>query len=75
MTHQTAKTSYNDLHQIVNLVFIYLLFQADSFFSLYFSNKLIETICKHTSSYAWTVIDKKQYYADKEGAWKETTPD
>ena len=45
------------------------------FFSLYFSNELIETICKHTSSYAWTVIDKKQYYADKEGTWKETTPD
>ena len=30
---------------------------------------------KHANSYAWSVIDKRQYYADKEGAMKETTPD
>ena len=49
--------------------------KAVDFFSLYFTSKLIETICKHTNSYAWSVVDKKQYYSDKEGAWKKTTPD
>ena len=49
--------------------------KAFDFFSLYFTNKLIETISKHTNSFALTVIDKKQYYAYEDCTWKETTPD
>lgn len=49
--------------------------KASDFFSLYFTNKLIETISKHTNSFALTVIDKKQYYAYEDCTWKETTPD
>ena len=49
--------------------------KAVDFLSLYFTNKLIETIYKHTNSYIWSFIDKKEYYSGEEGAWKETTPD
>ena len=42
--------------------------KAVDFFSLCFTNELIETICKHTDSYARSVIEKKQYDSQKECA-------
>lgn len=42
--------------------------KAVDFFSLCFTNELIETICKHANSYARSVIEKKQYYSQKECA-------
>lgn len=44
------------------------------FFQLFFDNKIIETIVENTNKYAWANISKKQSYADKNGAWVETTP-
>ena len=42
--------------------------KAVDFFSLCFTNELIETICKHTDSYARSFIEKKQYDSQKECA-------
>ena len=47
--------------------------KAVDFFRLFFTLELIQEIVKHTNAYAWTVIEKKQAYADKWGAWKETS--
>ena len=33
---------------------------------------MLPEICLYTNHYAWQTIANKQYYADSEGAWKET---
>ena len=45
------------------------------FFKLFFGLQLMTEICTHTNSYAWTVIQSKPAYADKDGAWTETCID
>jgi len=37
--------------------------------------ELINEICQHTNAYGWANIQNKQSYADKHGAWIETTPE
>ena len=49
--------------------------RAVDFFKLFFTAELVRTICTHTNSYAWGVIEEKPYYGDKDGAWKETSPE
>jgi len=48
---------------------------ALDFFKLFFTSELITSICQHTNSYAWANIANKQSFADKDGAWQETTPE
>ena len=47
---------------------------ALDFFSLFFDQQLIEKIVSHTNEYAHITIMNKSTYADKHGAWVETTP-
>ena len=49
--------------------------RAVDFFKLFFGLQLMNEICTHTNAYAWGVIESKQAYADKQGAWTETTVD
>ena len=44
------------------------------FFQLFFSVHILQDIVTHTNSYAWGVIEGKQSYADKSGAWTDTSP-
>ena len=48
--------------------------RAIDFFNLFFTNDLIESIPKHTNTYAYSHILNKPAYALKDGSWKETTP-
>ena len=32
-------------------------------------------MCTHKNAYAWAIIESKQTYANKQGAWTETTID
>ena len=47
--------------------------KAVDFFRLFLTLELMQDIVKHTNVYAWSVIEDKQSYADKWGAWKETS--
>ena len=49
--------------------------RAVDFFQLFFTDLLLQQICDHTNVYGWEEIVKKPYYADRYGAWKESTPD
>lgn len=49
--------------------------KAVNFFRLFIIVELLREICEHTNSYGWATIGEKSYYGDKEGAWKETTPE
>ena len=46
---------------------------AIDFFQLFFTDDMLQEIYLHDNHYAWQMIVNKQYYADSEGAWKETT--
>lgn len=48
--------------------------QEADFFSMFFTNDLINSIVKHTNTYAWMTIHKKKHYANKDGSWEETNP-
>ena len=48
--------------------------RAIDFFGLFFTDEIIDEICRHTNTYAWQNIHAKKSYADKNGAWKETNP-
>ena len=48
--------------------------RALDFFQLFFSVHILQDIVTHTNSYAWGVIEGKQSYADKSGAWTDTSP-
>ena len=48
---------------------------ALDFFKLFFTVELIQQVCKHTNEYGWLVIEKKQYYPAKSGAWIDTSPE
>lgn len=49
--------------------------RAVDFFQLFFTDLLLQQICNHTNAYGWVEIVNKPYYADRYGAWKETTPE
>ena len=49
--------------------------RAVDFFQLFFTDLLLQQICDHTNAYGWVEIGNKPYYADRYGAWKETTAD
>lgn len=42
------------------------------FFQLFFSDEIIESIVRHTNTYAWLNIGKKPSYAAADGSWTET---
>lgn len=49
--------------------------KAIDFFRLFITAELLREICLHTNSYGWATIGEKSYYGDKDGAWKETSPE
>lgn len=49
--------------------------RAIDFFKLFFTEILVQQICTHTNSYGWEAVVNKPYYGDKDGAWRETSPD
>jgi len=49
--------------------------KAVDFFNLFFTDDLIESIAKHTNAYAYSQILNKPAYAQKDGSWKETSPE
>lgn len=49
--------------------------KAIDFFRLFITVELLREICLHTNSYGWATIGEKSYYGDKDGAWKETSPE
>ena len=48
--------------------------KAVDFFYLFFTEEMIDEICKHTNAYAWSRITEKQTYAEKDGSWNEVKP-
>ncbi|XP_072140441.1 piggyBac transposable element-derived protein 4-like [Dermacentor andersoni] len=48
---------------------------ARDFFLLFFTAEVINTICKNTNKYAWMHILELPSYAERDGLWKEVTPD
>ena len=46
--------------------------QEVDFFN-FFTEELIQDIVKHTNTYAWRNINKKQSYSKKDGSWKEAS--
>ncbi|KAH8020247.1 hypothetical protein HPB51_025520 [Rhipicephalus microplus] len=47
----------------------------DFFFCLFFTAEVICAICLNTNKYAWAHILEKQTYSEKDGSWKEVTPE
>ncbi|XP_049517028.1 piggyBac transposable element-derived protein 4-like [Dermacentor silvarum] len=48
---------------------------ARDFFLLFFTAEVISNICKNTNKYAWMHILELPSYAERDGSWKEVTPD
>lgn len=49
--------------------------RAVDFFKLFFTAQLMNMICENTNKYAWMHILDRQTYAEKDGSWKNFTPD
>lgn len=49
--------------------------RALDFFKLFFTDALLLEICTHTNNYAYEAVTRKQYYGDRHGAWKDTSPE
>ena len=47
--------------------------ESIDFFSLFFSDDVLEKIVEFTNVYAWGKIDEKHSYAQQDGSWQETT--
>ena len=45
------------------------------FFSLFFTNDTLKSICDHANAYTWREIMNKQSYCKNDGSWKEVTPE
>lgn len=44
------------------------------FFALSFTTEIIAEICNVTNKYAWIHTLEKQSYSERDGPWKEVTP-
>lgn len=49
--------------------------RAVDFFLLFFTAEIITEICKNTNKYAWMHILQKPSYSEKDGSWREVTPE
>ncbi|KAH8036522.1 hypothetical protein HPB51_001341 [Rhipicephalus microplus] len=49
--------------------------RALDFFRLFFTAEVIRAICLNTNKYAWAHILEKPTYSEKDGSWKEVTPE
>ncbi|XP_072143441.1 piggyBac transposable element-derived protein 4-like [Dermacentor andersoni] len=49
--------------------------RAVDFFALFFTAEIITEICDMTNKYAWMHILEKQSYSERDGSWKQVTPD
>ncbi|XP_049275812.1 piggyBac transposable element-derived protein 4-like [Rhipicephalus sanguineus] len=49
--------------------------RAVDFFQLFFTTQLISMICDYTNKYAWMHILERQTYAERDGSWRNFSPD
>lgn len=49
--------------------------RALDFFLLFFSTELVTAMCENTNKYAWAHILEKPTYSERDGSWKNVSPD
>lgn len=49
--------------------------RALDFFLLFFTTELVTAMCENTNKYAWAHILEKPTYSERDGSWKNVSPD